>query len=332
MKPAQRMKFVDITRSGGPEVLEVRERDKPTCGAGQVLIQIAAAGLNRADLLQRRGRYPAPSGAPTYPGLEVAGTIVECGAQVREFQTGDRVCALLEGGGYAQYCVVEAGQVLPIPGALTMVEAACLPEAFFTVYSNVFMFARLQLGESLLVHGGSSGIGVAAIQLAHALGHDVFATAGNESKCQRCVQLGARLAINYREADFVDAIRAATQQRGVDVILDMVGGQYLARNLDALATQGRLVVIATQFGTKAELDILQLMQKRLTVTGSTLRARSADFKRSVRDELLRVVWPPIAAGKIKPIVDRVFALSEARDAHVYMESGQHQGKIILKVE
>lgn len=332
MKHAQRMKFVDITRSGGPEVLEVREREIPGCGSGQVLIRIEAAGLNRADLLQRRGRYPAPSGAPTYPGLEVAGTIVQCGADVREFELGDRVCALLPGGGYAQYCVVEAGQVLPIPGALTMVEAACLPEAYFTVYSNVFMFGRLQRGETLLVHGGSSGIGVAAIQLANALGHEVFATAGSDAKCERCVQLGARIGINYKEQDFVEAVRSATGQRGVDVILDMVGGEYLGRNLNSLATQGRLVIIATQGGAKAELDILQIMQKRLTVTGSTLRGRSAEFKSSVRDELLRLVWPLIEAGKIKPIVDRVFPMRDVSAAHVYMESGQHQGKIILEVD
>lgn len=332
MKPAQRMKFVDLARHGGPDVLVVAQRDAPQCGPHQLLIKVAAAGLNRADLLQRRGHYPPPAGAPTYPGLEVAGTIVECGAEVRDFREGDQVCALLQGGGYAEYCVIEAAQVLPIPAGLTAIEAASLPESYFTVYSNVFMFGRLQRGEALLVHGGSSGIGVAAIQLASALGHAVFATAGSEEKCRRCEQLGARLGINYKQRDFVDIVRAATDGRGVDVILDMVGGQYLARNLRALATQGRLVVIATQGGSKAELDILHMMQQRLTITGSTLRGRSAEFKRIVRDELLQIVWPLLAAGKIKPIVDRVFPMDQVSEAHAYMESGVHQGKIILQIE
>jgi NADPH2:quinone reductase len=332
MKPLQRMKFVDLPQPGGPEVLVVAELDVPECGADQVLIKAEAAGLNRADLLQRRGHYPPPNGAPTYPGLEVAGTIVARGAAVHDFKEGDRVCALLQGGGYAQYCVIDAGQVLPIPFGLTSIEAASLPEAYFTVFSNVFMFGRLQGDETLLVHGGSSGIGVAAIQLARALGHEVFATAGSDAKCQRCEQLGARMAINYKEQDFVEVVRSATDQRGVDVILDMVGGHYLARNLRTLATQGRLVMIATQGGAKAELDILHMMQRRLSVTGSTLRGRSAEFKRTVRDQLLRIVWPLIEAGKIKPVVDRVFPMRDASGAHAYMESGAHQGKIILEIE
>lgn len=325
------MKFVDLAQPGGPEALVVTEREVPRCGPDQVLIKVSAAGLNRADILQRRGHYPPPAGAPAYPGLEVAGTVAECGASVHEYKVGDRVCALLQGGGYAQYCAIEAGQVLPIPAGLTDIEAASLPEAYFTVFSNVFMFGRLQRGETLLVHGGSSGIGVAAIQLASALGHTVFATAGSDEKCQRCEQLGARLGINYKQRDFVDVVRSATDGRGVDVILDIVGGQYLARNLRTLATQGRLVTIATQGGAKAELDILLMMQQRLTITGSTLRGRSAEFKRTVRDELLGTVWPLIAAGNIKPIVDQVFPLHQASDAHAYMESGVHQGKIILDV-
>lgn len=325
------MKIIDVPTPGGPEALVVAERPLPIVGDEEVLIRVAAAGLNRADILQRRGRYPAPPGAPTYPGLEVAGVIHQVGRAVREFKEGDAVCALLQGGGYAEYCSVNAGQALPIPGSLGAIEAASLPEAYFTVWSNVFEFGRLQPGETLLVHGGSSGIGVAAIQLAKALGHVVFTTAGSADKCRFCEQLGAQRAINYRTEDFVAVIAAETGGKGVNVVLDMIGGSYLTRNLQALATEGRLVMIATQGGVKGEIDVLRIMQQRLIVTGSTLRARSSEFKRGIRAKLQQTVWPLIASGAIRPIVDKVFPFDRAADAHAYMESGVHKGKIVLDV-
>jgi len=324
-----RMQVIEVPQPGGPEALVLGERPVPQPAPGEVLIEVAAAGLNRADILQRRGFYPSPPGAPSYPGLEVAGTIAALGADVTEFKVGDAVCALLQGGGYAEFCSVDAGQVLPIPGSLDMVEAASLPEAMFTVWSNVFGFGRLQPGETLLVHGGSSGIGVAAIQLAVALGHTVFATAGSADKCRFCESLGARRAIDYKSEDFVVEIGKATDGRGVDVVFDMVGGSYVPRNLQVLATQGRLVMIATQGGAKGEIDVLRIMQQRLVITGSTLRPRPVEFKRAIRDQLLATVWPLIAAGRIRPIVDSVFALAEAPQAHARMESSEHIGKIIL---
>jgi putative PIG3 family NAD(P)H quinone oxidoreductase len=325
----ERMKVIDVPQPGGPEALVLVERPVPQPAPGEVLIEVAAAGLNRADILQRRGLYPTPPGAPSHPGLEVAGTIAAMGADVTEFKVGDAVCALLQGGGYAEYCCVDAGQVLPIPGSLDMIEAASLPEAMFTVWSNVFGFGRLQPGESLLVHGGSSGIGVAAIQLAAALGHTVFATAGSADKCRFCESLGARRAIDYKSEDFVAEIARQTGGRGVDVVFDMVGGSYVPRNLQVLATEGRLVIIATQGGVKGEIDVLRIMLQRLVITGSTLRPRSVEFKRTIRDQLLEKVWPLIAAGRVRPIVDSVFALAEASKAHARMESSEHKGKIIL---
>jgi NADPH2:quinone reductase len=325
----QRMQVIDVPQPGGPEALVLAERPVPQPAPGEVLIEVAAAGLNRADILQRRGLYPTPPGAPSYPGLEVAGTIAGIGAQATDFKVGDAVCALLQGGGYAEYCCVNAGQVLPIPGSLDMIEAASLPEAMFTVWSNVFGFGRLQPGESLLVHGGSSGIGVAAIQLAAALGHTVFATAGSADKCRFCESLGARRAIDYKSEDFVAEIAKETGGRGVDVVFDMVGGSYVPRNLQVLATEGRLVIIATQGGVKGEIDVLRIMLQRLVITGSTLRPRSVEFKRAIRDQLREKVWPLIAAGRVRPIVDSVFALAEASMAHARMESGEHMGKIIL---
>ena len=327
---AKRMKVVDVPQPGGPEALVLAERPVPEPGRGEVLIKVAAAGLNRADVLQRRGFYPSPSGAPSYPGLEVSGTIDALGAGVTEFKAGDAVCALLAGGGYAEYCRVDAGQVLPIPGSLDMIQAAALPEAMFTVWSNVFVFGRLQQGETLLVHGGSSGIGVTAIQLAAVLGHTVFATAGSSDKCRFCESLGARRAIDYKTEDFVAEIGKETAGRGVNVVLDMVGGSYVARNLQVLATEGRLVMIATQGGAKGEIDVMRIMQQRLVITGSTLRPRSAEFKRAIRDQLLEHVWPLLAAGRIRPVVDSVFALAEAGKAHARMEGGEHKGKIILQ--
>jgi NADPH2:quinone reductase len=326
---ATTMQVMDVPQPGGPEALVLTERPVPQPGAGEVLIKVAAAGLNRADILQRRGFYPTPPGAPSYPGLEVAGTIAGVGASVSDLKVGDAVCALLQGGGYAEYCTVDAGQVLPIPGSLDMIEAASLPEAMFTVWSNVFGFGRLQPGETLLVHGGSSGIGVAAIQLAAALGHTVFTTAGSAEKCRFCESLGARRAIDYKTEDFVAEIAKATDGRGVDVVFDMVGGSYVPRNLQVLATQGRLVMIATQGGVKGEIDVLRVMLQRLVITGSTLRPRSVEFKRAIRDQLLQKVWPLIAAGRVRPIVDSVFALAEAGHAHARMESSEHMGKIIL---
>lgn len=325
------MKVVDVLQPGGPEALVVCDRPVPAPGDKDVLIRVAAAGLNRADILQRRGHYPAPPGAPPNPGLEVAGTVAAVGAAVTECKVGDAVCALLAGGGYAQYCVADEGQVLPIPGSLNMIEAASLPEAYFTVWSNVFEFGRLQPGENLLVHGGSSGIGVAAIQLARALGHVVFATAGSDEKCRYCEQLGAKRAINYKSEDFVAVIRAQTGGKGVNVILDMIGGGYVARNLQALATEGRLVMIATQGGVKGEIDVLRIMQQRLIITGSTLRPRPSAFKRQIADKLAQRVWPLLAAGTLEPIVDKVFPLEQASQAHEHMERGTHKGKIILSI-
>lgn len=326
------MRVVDVPKPGGPEALVVTQRAIPACGRGEVLIRVAAAGLNRADVLQRRGHYPSPPGAPPNPGLEVAGVVAATGQDVFDFKVGDRVCALLPGGGYAEYCAVDAGHVLPVPGSLTLIEAASLPEAAFTAWSNLYLFGRLQARESVLIHGGSSGIGTFAIQLASVLGSVVYATAGSDDKTRFCEQLGARRAVNYRTQEFVAVIRMLTGGGGIDVILDMVGGTYLARNVQLLATQGRLVMIATQGGITGELDVLRVMQQRLVITGSTLRARAPEFKRQVRDTLQQQVWPLLASGAIRPIVDRTFTLADAASAHAYMESGAHKGKIVLTIE
>lgn len=326
------MQIIDVARPGGPEQLVLAERPIPTPGANEVLIEIAAAGINRADVLQRRGGYPTPPGAPSHPGLEAAGTVVALGSGVTEFNVGDAVCALLQGGGYAQYCSAPVGQALPIPKGFDFIQAAALPEALFTVWSNVFEFARLRAGESLLVHGGSSGIGTTAIQLAAALGHTVFATAGSAEKCRFCQDLGATSAINYRTEDFVAAVVAATDRRGVDVILDMVGGPYLSRNLQSLAVAGRLAMIATQGGRTGEVDVLLVMQRRLTITGSTLRPRAVEFKQRIKAQLLATVWPLLERGAIKPVIDSVYPMGEAAKAHARMESGAHMGKIMLRWE
>jgi NADPH2:quinone reductase len=325
------MKIIDVPQPGGPDALVVAQRPTPVPQATEVLIKIAAAGINRADVLQRKGGYPSPPGAPSYPGLECAGIVEAIGSAVREFKVGDKVCALLQGGGYAEYCVVDEAQVLPVPGSLDMIEAASLPEAYFTVWSNVFEFGRLQPGETLLVHGGSSGIGVSAIQLAKALGHTVFTTAGSDDKCRFCEQLGAKRAINYKTEDFVAVIAEETGKRGVDVLLDMVGGTYLSKNIATLATQGRLVIIATQGGIKGEADLLRVLQRRLTITGSALRPRDVTFKRFIKSRLLETVWPLLARGELKPIVDKIFPLERANEAHAYMESSAHRGKIVLAV-
>jgi NADPH2:quinone reductase len=320
---------VEIRAPGGPEVLVPVERPQPVPGDDEVLIKVAAAGVNRPDIFQRLGRYPPPPGASDIPGLEVAGTIEQLGPEVRDWRVGDEVCALVAGGGYAAYCAAPAAQCLPVPQGLDLVAAAAIPETFFTVWANVFTRGRLQAGESLLVHGGSSGIGTAAIQLARARGSRVFATAGSAVKCAACERLGAERAINYREADFASVVRELTAGRGVDVVLDMVGAEYFARNIEVLAVEGRLVEIATLHGAKAELNIQMIMQRRLTVTGSTLRARPVADKGEIAAALRQHVWPLLSSGAVTPIIHATFPLRDAAEAHRMMESGVHIGKLVL---
>ncbi len=323
------MRAVEISQPGGPDVLRIAERPRPTPGPGEVLIAVAAAGINRPDVMQRKGIYPPPPGASDIPGLEVAGHVVAQGAGVREPALGAQVCALVTGGGYAEYCVASAALCLPIPRGLDAVQAASLPETLFTVWSNVFERARLQKGESLLVHGGSSGIGVAAIQMASALGSPVYVTAGSAEKCAFCERLGARRAIHYAEQDFVAVLGDLTGGRGVDVILDMVGGDYVQRNLTALAEDGRLVYINTMRGAQAQINLRDVMVKRLTITGSTLRARPLAVKAAIANALRETIWPLLESGRVKPVVHRTFALSQAHQAHALMESSAHLGKIVL---
>jgi len=320
---------IEIRQPGDPDVLVPVERPRPEPGSGEVLIKVAAAGVNRPDVMQRQGRYPPPPGAPDIPGLEVAGTIAAIGPDVSGRRLGEDVCALVSGGGYAEYCVAPAPQCLPVPRGMDFAAAAALPETCFTVWTNVFERGRLAAGESILVHGGSSGIGTTAIQIARARGSRVFATAGSAVKCAACEQLGAERAINYREADFVAAVRDLTGGRGVDVVLDMVGGDYFARNIDALAVEGRLVEIATQRGTKAELVIPTIMQRRLTITGSTLRPRSVPEKGAIARAVHANVWPLLESGAVKPVVFRTFPLARAADAHRLLESSEHIGKLVL---
>jgi len=324
-----RMAAIEITRPGGPEVLQPVERPVPQPRPGEVLIEVAAAGVNRPDVLQRLGLYPLPPGVSDLPGLEVAGTIAALGEGVTEWKVGDAVCALTPGGGYAQFCLTPAGQCLPIPAGLTAVEAASLPETAFTVWINVFERGALAPGETLLVQGGSSGIGVTAIQMARAFGHRVFATAGSAEKCRACEALGAERGINYREEDFVAVIKEATGGRGVDVILDMVGGDYVPRELKCLAPDGRLSLIAFLGGSVATLDMSDILYRRLTITGSTLRPRTVEFKTAVACALRERVWPKIEAGAIRPVIHSVFPLAEAAQAHTLMESSTHVGKIVL---
>lgn len=322
------MRAVEITTPGGPEVLQLTCRPMPEPTHDQVVIKVAYAGVNRPDTLQRAGLYNPPAGASDLPGLEAAGEVVACGAGVNTVAVGDLVCALLPGGGYAEHVATPAAHCLPVPGGMSLQQAACLPETFFTVWSNIFMRGDLQAGERFLVHGGSSGIGTTAIQLAKVFGARVFVTAGSDEKCAACVALGAEMAVNYREADFVEKVQALG---GADLILDMVGGPYIQRNLKALADDGRLVQIAFLQGMKAELNLVQLMTRRLTMTGSTLRPQSDVAKARVADQLRAQVWPLIAAGKIAPVMDQEFALSDAAAAHARMESSAHIGKIVLKV-
>ncbi len=323
------MQVVEIGTPGGPEVLRLGTRPRPNPGPGDVLIQVAGAGVNRPDVLQRKGGYAPPAGASDIPGLEVAGTIAEIGAGVAGFSVGDHVCALVTGGGYAQYCLAPAVQCLPVPHGLSDIEAASLPETLFTVWSNVFDRAGLRTGESLLVQGGTSGIGVAAIQLATAMGNRVYATAGSAEKCAACMRLGAQRAINYRTEDFVAVVKAETGGRGVDVILDMIGGDYLLRETAALAEDGRLVFINTMGGAKTTINLIEVMVKRLTLTGSTLRARPVAVKAQIAQKLLQNVWPLLELGKVRPVIYRTFPLAEAAQAHALMESSEHVGKIVL---
>jgi putative PIG3 family NAD(P)H quinone oxidoreductase len=323
------MRAVEISTPGAPEVLTAVERPDPVPAPGEVLIRVAAAGVNRPDVLQRKGAYPPPPGASDLPGLEVAGTIAALGDGVNDWRVGDRVCALLSGGGYATLCTAPAVQCLPIPGAMDFVTAAAVPETFFTVWTNVFDRGRLKAGETALVHGGSSGIGTTAIQLAAARGARVFATAGSDEKCRACEQLGAERAINYKTEDFVAVIKDVTKGRGVDLILDIVGGDYIARDLVALAVEGRLVVIGFMGGDTATLDFRRILGRRLTITGSTLRPRSAAEKGEIAAALRREVWPLLEAGTIKPVVYRTFPLDDAAAAHRLMESSEHVGKIVL---
>jgi NADPH:quinone reductase len=323
------MRAVEITQPGAPDVLVECSRPVPQAAAGEVLIKVAAAGINRPDVLQRQGNYAPPPGATDIPGLEVAGEIIALGSGVTEWKIGDKVCALVAGGGYAEYCVAPAVQCLPIPKSLSMVEAAALPETFFTVWSNVFDRAKLSAGETFMVQGGSSGIGTTAIQLARAMGHRVFATAGSDEKCAACVKLGAEKAVNYKTQDFVEEIKKHTNGKGVDVILDMVAGDYIPREVKCLADDGRLVLIAFLRGPLAQMDFKEVLMRRLTITGSTLRPRPIAFKGAIAQNLRDKVWPLIEAGKIKPVMHSTFALKDASKAHALMESSEHIGKIVL---
>lgn len=325
------MKAIEIRQPGPPDVLTLVDRPIPRPAAGEVLIRVEAAGVNRPDVMQRLGHYPPPEGASDIPGLEVAGTIDAVAPDVADWTPGDRVCALVAGGGYAEYCAAPAGQCLPIPAGFDAVGAAALPEAVFTVWTNVFERGHLTSSESLLIHGGSSGIGTTAIQMASARGARVFATAGSAEKCRACESLGAEHAFNYRETDFVAAVKEATEGRGVDVVLDMVGGEYLARNLAVLAMEGRLVQIALMQGARATLDLWPVLQRRLTITGSTLRARSIAEKSLLAVAVRHHVWPLCEAGRVRPVIHAAFPLAEAANAHRVMESGVHVGKLVLLV-
>lgn len=323
------MSVVEIATRGGPEALRTARRPVPAPGPAEVLIRVAAAGVNRPDVMQRQGKYPPPPGVTDVPGLEVAGEVVGLGPGVTALSVGDRVCALVAGGGYAEYCAAPLPQCLPIPGPLSLVEAAAIPETYFTVWSNVFERGRLAAGETLLVHGGASGIGTTAIQLGTAFGARVLATAGSESRCRACERLGAERGIDYKQEDFVAVAKDVTGGRGVDVILDMVAGDYLPRDIEALAVEGRLVLIAFQRGFKVELNFIPVLQKRLWITGSPLRPRSVADKGAIAAALRERVWPLLAEGRCRPVIDSTFPLSAAADAHRRMESGEHIGKIVL---
>ena len=322
---------IEISKPGGPDVLKPVERPDPKPGAGEVLIRVAAAGVNRPDVMQRRGAYPPPPGASDLPGLEVSGTIEAIGAGVSAWRAGDRVCALISGGGYATLCVAPAAQCLPIPKGMDLVDAAAVPETFCTVWTNVFDRGHLKAGETALFHGGSSGIGTTAIQVAHARGSRVLATAGTDEKCRVCEQLGAERAINYKTEDFAAVVKDVTKGRGVDLILDIIAGDYIPRDLQALAIEGRLVVIGLQGGETATFDMRRILGRRLTVTGSTLRPRSVEEKGAIIDALKKEVWPLLESGKVKPLIYKRLPLKDAAAAHALMESSEHIGKIVLVV-
>lgn len=326
------MRYVDLPSFGAPEAMTLATGPLPTLRTGEILVRVEAAGVNRPDVAQRQGTYPPPKDASPILGLEVAGEVVALGEGVDEFSVGDRVCALANGGGYAEYCAVPAGQALPFPKDYDAVKAAALPETFFTVWANLFQMAGLTEGETVLIHGGTSGIGTTAIQLAKAFGAEVFATAGSAEKCQACLDLGAKRAINYREEDFVEVIKAETGRRGVDAILDMIGAAYFQKNLSSLARDGCLSIIAFLGGSLVErVDLTPIMVKRLTVTGSTMRPRTAEEKRGIRDELVSDVWPLIEAGKVAPVIHSVLPFDQVAEAHRLMESSKHIGKIVLKL-
>lgn len=326
-----KMQAIEITQAGEPDVLQLTQRNIPTLKAEEILVRVHAAGINRPDILQRLGQYAPPEGASDIPGLEIAGEVIAIGENTNRYQIGDKVCALLAGGGYAEFAAVDASNALPIPHGFSYEEAACIPETFFTVWHNVFERGHLTKGEVFSVHGGTSGIGTAAIQLAKAFGAFVIATAGSDEKCQACLTLGADIAINYKTDDFVEVIKTTTQGKGADVILDMVGGDYVDRNYQAAAMDGRIVQIAFLNGAKSTANFARLMSKRLTHTGSTLRARSVAFKAGIAAALEQQVWPMLEKRQIAPVMDQVFALKHANLAHKRMEDGQHIGKIVLKV-
>lgn len=326
------MTVIEISQPGDPEVLKPAERPTPRAADGEILIRIAAAGVNRPDLLQRQGNYPPPPGASDIPGLEVAGTVAALGAGVTGWAIGDAVCALLAGGGYAEYAAVPAVQCLPVPAGLSMIEAAALPETLFTCWTNLVDGGRLEAGQTVLIHGGSSGIGTTGIQLAKLLGARVITTAGSAEKCAACRSLGADLAIDYKAEDFVKAVKAATDGRGVDVVLDMVGGDYVRRNIEIMAPGGRHVSIASLGGAEATIPIFRVMQKRLVLTGSTLRARSPAEKGAIAERLHEAVWPAIAAGRLKPRIHATFPFAQAAQAHKALEDGNHIGKIVLTID
>ncbi|NND81725.1 MAG: NAD(P)H-quinone oxidoreductase [Gammaproteobacteria bacterium] len=325
------MRHITFDEPGTAEVLQLAEREAPVAGPGEVLIQVAAAGVNRPDIMQRLGLYPPPPGASDILGLEVAGTVLKVGQGVTQWAVGDDVCALCNGGGYAELVNVPADQCLPVPEGLSMVEAAALPETFFTVWSNVFDRGRLRAGENFLIHGGTSGIGVAAIQMARVMGATVFATAGSDEKCTACLKLGADHAINYKTEDFVERCMKLSGGKGIDVILDMVGGDYIQRNYQVAALDARIVNIAFQQGFQTEVNFMPIMLKRLTHTGSTLRPQSGEAKAAIANALRETIWPKIACGDIKPVIEKVFRLSQAPEAHALMESSRHIGKIMLEV-
>ncbi len=325
------MTAIEISKFGGPDVLKPRQLPLPPIKPGEILIKVAAAGVNRPDIMQRSGLYPAPKGASEIPGLEVSGEIVALGEDVSGWKIGDRVVALVAGGGYAEYCTAPAGQCLPIPKGLTMTEAAGLPETFFTVWSNVFDRGALKEGETFMVHGGTSGIGTTAIQMAKAFGATVITTSGSDEKVAFCTELGADLSINYKTQDFAEEVKSFTRGKGVDVLLDMIAGDYMKRNFMVMAPEGRIVMIAVQRGPKIKANILPIMLKRLTFTGSTLRAREAEFKAEIAKNLHTRVWPLIEQGKIKPVISRSYPLTEAARAHRFLEDGQNMGKIILTI-